>query len=178
MAKLAFSKLNKIKNVSDKTISIGDNDIILKQYLPLADKLELIIAVIEQAGNGEEGFFNLVKLEAFYRIEMVKRYTNISFTDKQLEDIPKLYDALVLNNIWNIIINEIPEQEQEYIWNNILSMAKEITTYNNSILGILKSVSQNYDQLNLDATEIQKKIGDPENLALLKAMVNKTGLVN
>lgn len=178
MAKLAFSKLNKIKNVSDKIISIGDNDIILKQYLPLADKLELIIAVIEQAGNGEEGFFNLVKLEAFYRIEMVKRYTNISFTDKQLEDIPKLYDALILNNIWNTIISEIPEQEQEYIWNNILSMAKEITTYNNSILGILKSISQNYDQLNLDATEIQKKIGDPENLALLKAMVNKTGLVN
>lgn len=177
MAKLAFSKLNKIKNVADKVCTIGDNELIVKQYLPLADKLELIIAVIEQAGD-EEGFFNIVKLEAFYRVEMVKNYTNITFTDKQLEDIPKLYDALILNNTWNIVENEIPEIERNYIWSNILDLAREITKYNNSLLGILKTVSQDYSQLDLDATAIQKKLADPENMALLKQLVAKTGLVN
>lgn len=177
MAKLAFSKLNKIKTIADKTCEIGENTLSVKQYLPLAEKLDLIVAVIDQAGD-EEGFFNIVKLETFYRIEMVKRYTNISFTDKQLEDIPKLYDALVLNDIWDAVEMMVPEKERDYIWNNILDLAREVTQYNNSILGILKTVSQDYSQMDLDATAIQKKLADPENLALLREMMSKTGLVN
>jgi hypothetical protein len=31
---------------------------------------------------------------------MLRAYTNISFTEKQLEDIPKLYDAITMNHIW------------------------------------------------------------------------------
>jgi hypothetical protein len=135
-------------------------------------------AVIEQSGNGEEGFFNIVKLDAYYIIEMLKAYTNISFTEKQLEDTTKLYDAIRLNDVWAAVEDAIPESEREYIWNNILAMAREVTTYNNSVLGILKAISSDREALNFDITELVDKIKDPEALATLKGLLGQTGLIN
>ena len=42
MAKLAFSKLNKIKSIPDKIIPTENGDLIVKQYLPLENKIDLI----------------------------------------------------------------------------------------------------------------------------------------
>ena len=52
---------------------------------------------------------------------------------------------------------------------------KAIYTYRNSVLGILESISQDYSALNLDATEIQQKLADPDNMALLKQVLTKLG---
>jgi hypothetical protein len=119
-----------------------------------------------------------VKLEAYYIIEMIRAYTNISFTEKQLEDTPKLYDAIHLNDIWTTVADAIPATEREYIWSNIMALAREITTYNNSVLGVLKAISSDRDALNFDVTEIMNQINDPNALALLKGMVDMTGLTN
>ena len=176
MAKLSFTKLNKIKSLDSITISLNENTVEVKQYLPLEEKISLIEAVIAQSGSGEEGFFNIVKLEVYYIIEMISAYTNISFTEKQLEDTPKLYDAIRLNDVWGTVAEAIPEVERDYIWNNILTLAKEITAYNNSVLGILKTVSNDRDQLNFDVSEIMSTLSDLDQLTLLKSMVDKTGL--
>lgn len=178
MAKVSFTKLNKVKSLPIVKINLEDQEILVEQYLPLEDKVDLITSVIEQSGNGEEGFFNIVKLEAYFIIEMIRAYTNISFTEKQLEDTTKLYDAIKLNGIWVAVMNAIPAEEREYVWDNILALAKEITTYNNSVLGILKAISNDRDALNFDVTEIMDKLNDPQALTLLKSMVEKTGLTN
>lgn len=178
MAKVSFNKLNKIKSFDPIEITIGDQKIEIEQYLPLEKKVDLITAVIEQSGNGEEGFFNIVKLEAYYIIEMLKAYTNISFTEKQLEDTTKLYDAIRLNDVWAAVEDAIPESEREYIWNNTLAMAREVTTYNNSVLGVLKAISSDREALNFDIAELVDKIKDPEALATLKGLLGQTGLIN
>ena len=178
MAKISFTKLNKIKSLPVMEIPIDDQKVLVEQYLPLEEKVNLITSVIEQSGNGEEGFFNIVKLEAYYIIEMIRAYTNISFTEKQLEDTTKLYDAIRLNDIWAAVADAIPGAEREYIWSNIMALAREITTYNNSVLGVLKAVSSNRDGLNFDITELMDQIKDPESLSLLKGMVDLTGLTN
>lgn len=178
MAKIAFSKFNKIKSLPVAEISIDDQKVLVEQYLPLEDKVNLITSVIEQSGNGEEGFFNIVKLEAYYIIEMIRAYTNISFTEKQLEDTTKLYDAIRLNDVWAAVEDAIPESEKEYIWNNTLAMAREVTTYNNSVLGVLKAISSDREALNFDIAELVDKIKDPEALATLKGLLGQTGLIN
>ena len=178
MAKVSFSKLNKIKSFDPIEITIGDQKIEIEQYLPLEKKVDLITAVIEQSGNGEEGFFNIVKLEAYYIIEMIKAYTNITFTEKQLEDTTKLYDAIRMNDVWAVVADAIPAEERCYVWENIMALAREITAYNNSVLGVLKAISINRDNLNFDVTELMNQIKDPEALSLLKGMVDLTGLTN
>ena len=47
--------------------------------------------------------------------------------------------------------------------------------YRNSVMGILENISADYSNLNLDATEIQNKLADPNNMALLKDVLAKLG---
>ena len=177
MAKVAFNKLNKVKSLPVKTINIEGQALEIKQYLPLSEKMNLIISVIDQSGNGEEGFFNIVKLDAYYRIEMVQAYTNISFTDKQLEDTTKLYDTFELNGLWQEISSVIPESEQKYIWSNIIEMAKQVTSYNSSALGIMKTLVQNKENMAFDITDLMNQINDPNALSTLKEILGLTGII-
>ena len=103
MAKVAFTKLGLKKKDEVKTVNINNNVIEVKQYLPINEKLELIGRVLNQAAD-DNNFSNPVKLEVFTALEIVFTYTNISFTDKQKEDLIKLYDILESNNIFNLII--------------------------------------------------------------------------
>ena len=174
MAKVPFTKLSTIKSIPAKEINFNNQKIMVEQYLPLSQKLDLIQTVIELSGDGEEGFFNIVKLKTFYAIEMLKAYTNISLTEKQQEDPAKLYDAIVMNGIWEGVIESIPQEERDEVWNVILTLAREVTEYNHSALGILKTItSSDYENLNLEADSIREKIANPENLKLLKAILDK-----
>ena len=175
MAKLAFSKLNKIKSIPDKIIPTENGDLVVKQYLPLENKIDLIETVLDFSGS-DEGFFNVVKLEAYFRIEMIKAYTNITFTEKQLEDTQKLYDMIAVNGIWTIVESNIPEEEKNYIWDAIIEMADAIVEYNRSIGGMLKSLSYDYSALDDEAVNIQKKLKTPEMEAVLKHFLPEAGL--
>ena len=175
MAKISLTKLNKIKSLEPIDIKIGEETISVVQYLPLEKKLAIMQNIIEQAGNNEEGFYNIVKLTVFYTIEMLRAYTNISFTEKQLEEPQKLYDIIVLNNIWNEVKKAIPQSELTDMWENTCALAREITNYNHSALGILNLVSNDYDNLNLDVKEMTEKLSDRTNLTLIKDLLTKLG---
>ena len=114
-------------------------------------------------------------IEIITALEFIFTYTNINVTEKQKEDICKLYDLFVSSGFYDAVIAEIPEEEQEWIEDVTMNVIESIYAYQNSIMGILDTVSQDYDNLNLDATEIQKKLGDPENMALLKSIMTKLG---
>ena len=173
MAKISLTKLNKIKSLEPIDIKIGEETISVVQYLPLEKKLAIMQNIIEQAGNNEEGFYNIVKLTVFYTIEMLRAYTNISFTEKQLEDPQKLYDIIVLNKIWDTIKQSIPEDEVNYIWENTCALAREITDYNHSALGILNLLSNDYDNLSLDTTDMANKLSNVDNLKMLREILTK-----
>lgn len=173
MVKINVTKLNKIKSLDPIDIKIGEETISVVQYLPLEKKLTVMQNIIEQAGNNEEGFYNIVKLSVFYTIEMLRVYTNISFTEKQLEDPQKLYDIIVLNNIWETVKDSIPEKERDYIWDNTCALAREITEYNHSALGILKLMSDDYENLNFDVQEMTEKLSDRTNLDLVRNLLTK-----
>lgn len=173
MAKVAFNKLNKVKSIPDSSITIGENTVEVKQYLGMVDKIDLMTRVIELAGD-ETGFYNIVKLDVFYVIEMLKAYTNISFTEKQMEDIGKLYDSIVMNNIWDTIKEAIPEKEREYVWNNTLELAESINKYNSSILGILKTIKSDYSETEFNMEKMANIIQDPEQLAFVKGILENT----
>ena len=172
MAKISFSKLGLKLNSEVK--SIGYNDIVVKQYLPINEKLELITRVINNAAD-DNRFLNKIKLEMYLNLEIVFTYTNINFTDKQKEDLPKLYDILNSSGVMSDIINTMEVSEYNYLHRNTLDIAEKMYEYSNSIYGILDNIATDYSNLNLDANEIYQKIADPENLALVKDIMAKMG---
>ena len=174
MAKIGFTKLSLKRKNEVKTITINNNQIEIKQYLPVNEKLDLIARVINGA-HDQNNFPNPIKIEVIGTLEMIMAYTNISFTEKQKEDIPKLYDLLEENGVIKDIISQIPEDEYNFIIDGINKTVDAVYTYNNSILGILEAVSKDYSNLDFDATKIQKKMADPENLKLVRDVLTKLG---
>lgn len=174
MARVAFTKLGLKRKDEVKTVNINNNVIEVKQYLPINEKLELIGRVLNQAAD-DNNFSNPIKLEVFTALEIVFTYTNIGFTDKQKEDLIKLYDILESNNIFNLIIAELPEAEYNALIDGVQKCSDAIYTYRNSVLGILDVIGQDYADLDLNATNIQQKLADPENLELLKSIMTRLG---
>ena len=174
MAKIGFTKLSLKRKNEVKTITINNNQIEIKQYLPVNEKLDLIARVINGA-HDQNNFPNPIKIEVIGTLEMIMAYTNISFTEKQKEDIPKLYDLLEENGVIKDIISQIPEDEYNFIIDGINKTVDAVYTYNNSFLGILESVSQDYSNLDFDIQKLQNDIANPENLKLVKEVLTKLG---
>ena len=111
MAKVPFSKLKCKINEDTIPLQIGEETIAVKQYLPIQEKLELISKVIMQAHEQDENYSNPVKAGVYRDLEVIFAYTNISFTDKQKEDLPKLYDILYSSGVIAEVLKNIPEDE-------------------------------------------------------------------
>ena len=174
MAKISLNKLGLKIDDSVSIVKFNDQDIEVKHYLPVNEKLDLIGAIINESAD-ELKFYNVGKLEVFKLIEIIKHYTNINFTDKQLEDTTKLYDLLSSSGLGDEILTVIPETELNFIEDTLFDTVDSIYKYNNSIFGILDAVTTDYKDLNFDVSELQKNISNPENLTLLKDVVTKLG---
>ena len=174
MPKIGFTKLGLKPNNEIQTIEFNGQTIEVKQYLPVEEKLELITNVLELS-HDSNNFSNPVKVSVYTTLEIIEKYTNVNFTEKQKENPTKLYDLLVGNGFAAAVIKAIPELEYDEILTGIKQTIKSVYKYQNSVLGILDTISQDYSNLNLDATEIQKKLADPENMALLKNIMTKLG---
>ena len=174
MSRVPFTKLG-LKKVEDtKNITICDQVIEVKQYLPISDKINIITNVIENSAD-DNNFANPVKVEVFANLEIMYAYTNISFTDKQKEDPTKLYDLLEENDIIAEVIAAIPENEYALLLGWIDETIEAFYTYRNSVMGIMEQISADYSNLSLDATAIQQKLADPQNLEFLKSVMTKLG---
>ena len=174
MSRVPFTKLGLKKIEDTKNITICDQVVEVKQYLPISDKINIITNVIENSAD-DNNFANPVKVEVFANLEIMYAYTNISFTDKQKGDPTKLYDLLEENGIIAEVIAAIPENEYALLLGWIDETIEAFYTYRNSVMGIMEQISADYSNLSLDATEIQQKLADPQNLELLKNVMTKLG---
>ena len=175
MAKVAFTKLGLKRKDEVKTVNINNNVIEVKQYLPINDKLALISRVINLSHDSSNNFANPVQVEVIGTVEIIVAYTNLSFTEKQKEDYAKLYDLLEENGITKDLISAIPEDEYAFLIDGINGSIEAVYKYQNSVLGVLDSVAQDYSNLEFDASKIQQELADPQNLELLKGIMSRLG---
>lgn len=179
MAKVPFSKLQASVNNSDCVLSYCNKageeiKYEVKTYLPFKEKLELVSRIINNSVDNN-GFYNPMRVKLYMVLEVVFAYTNLSFTEKMKEDPFKLYDILVSTGIFTDIVDVIREKDWSEIQENVWSTIKNIYDYQNSAMGILDTLKSDYNLLDLDATEIQQKLGDPENMELLRDILTKLG---
>ena len=175
MSEIKFDSID--LKIEDKTITriveFNDTKIKVKQYLPIEDKLKLVEKVLVNVANNENNFVNPIHLDVYSVIEIIKTYSNIEFAEDA--NPAQLYDQLFISGLSYQILSAIPEEEYGYIMDQIRLTVEAYYKYKTSVLGILEAVSTDYSDLNFDATEIQKKIADPDNLTLLKDVMDKLG---
>lgn len=176
MTKPTFAKLGLTKNIEVKTFTYNNQEIEVKQYLPIQDRLELIGNVVNQVlATDSNKFPNWLKLYMFLDLEIVFKYTNLTFTDKQKEDLPKLYDLLAGAGIFDTLHSVMPKNEYINLTMECEEALKGIHEYKNSAYGILETISQDYSNLNLDIDALTSKLANAENLDVVKDVVTKLG---
>lgn len=172
MAKIAFSKLALTKNTEVATFTWKDQIVEVKQYLPIQEKLDLIASVLNQCQD-ENNFINEAKMALFMNLEVVYRYTNITFTEKQKEDPAKLYDLLAGSGFFDDVFTVLPQSEYKCIVMWLSKTADHIYDYRNSVYGILDALSTDYSNLELDAQKIVDNINNPNTMQVLKGVLTK-----
>ncbi len=176
MAKPTFAKLGLTKNIEVKTFTYAGQEIEVKQYLPIEDKLSLIANAINNTLMTDENRFpNNVKLKMYLKLEIVFKYTNLVFTDKQKEDLPKLYDLLEGNGIIKMIEDKMPEYDILYLEEDTREILAAMHQYNNSIYGILDNVKNNYSDMELDINKLREEMANSENLDIVSKVIDKLG---
>lgn len=173
MAKVALTKLGLKPNNEIKTIEWNGQNIEVKQYLPIEDKLDLI-SLIANESLDDNPYYNPARIKIFIKIEIILAYSNINTTDKQKNEVFKLYDMFAAG-LGNEILNAIPIDEYNFIKDTTWDIIEGVYKYKNSALGIMENIASDYSGLDFDASEIQKKIGDPNNMELLKQVLTKLG---
>ena len=174
MAKVSFTKLGLKVNQAVNKIVINEQEIEVKQYLPINDRLALISEVLNDAYDGAN-YPNWIKIDMLTELAIVYAYTNIAFTDKQKEDVCKLYDLLKSTDVMKTIIDAIPVDEYVTIVDDIHVMAQAIYDQKNSAVGIVEAITNDYSNLDLDANTLREKMADPETMTLLKDIMTKLG---
>ena len=177
MAKVAFSKFGLKPNSEIKTITWGGQDIEIIQYLPIQKKLGLIGRVISQAHEQDANYSNPVKIEVYAALEILFEYTNITFTEKQKEDIPKLYDIVYSSDLWQAIVDAMPTDELDIIMNGIENSIEAIYKYQNSALGIIDLLKGDMETIdNIDVEGMKQSLAEIAESPLIKEIVPLLGL--
>lgn len=174
MAKISLNKLTLIKKQEPITININDVEIIVQQYLPIEVKISMLQDILN-AVIDDTGYANPVRMEVFFNILLIKYYTNISITDTMLQDPSKTYDLLVLNGILTQVIAAIPQHEYEEIFTYVQEAADHVIAYNCSALGLLRNILLEYKNTEIDLDKINNTLGNTEQLALVKNILEKLG---
>ena len=174
MAKVSFTKLGLKLNQDIINIHFNDQIIEVKQYLPIEDKLDLIANVINASADANN-FANPVKTNLFTSLEILYFYTNINFTDKQKEDVAKLYDLVYSSGLMQMVINAIPEIEYSSIIDGVNLVSNSIYAYRSSLLGVMEAAMSDYNDTQMDVNAIAETLGNKENLTLLKDIMSKLG---
>ena len=174
MAKVGLNKLGLVKNTEQVDFMWNGQKIEVVQYLPLEKKLEIISNIINESVD-LKGYYAPYRLDLFITINIIEKYTNITFTEKQKEDLGKLYDLFVGSGLYNEIISRIPDSEIDYIKTNINKTIHSIYEYKTSVLGILDAIGNDYRDVTFDAENIQKALEDKEGLQVVRDVLDNLG---
>lgn len=177
MAKIAYSKLKLKTNEEITNLQLTDDITIeVKKYLPIQEKLALIGRVVMAAHEQDNNYSNPVKVNVYTDLEIVFAYTNLAFTDKQLEDTAKLYDQLQSSGILTKIKNAISPAEEIMIRNGVQDSIEAVYSYQNSALGILDGIQKGYSQEQFDVDALKESVKDLADSPLVKEIMPLLGL--
>lgn len=175
MAKVAFTKLALTKNTLSHAFNWNGQSIEVKQYLPIQDKVEIIVNVLNNCQDGNN-FINQARFDMYFDLEMIYKYTNISFTEKQKEETAKTYDLLKGSGLIDETLkNHLNGEEYSLVRSWAEITAAHMYEYRNSVYGILDAIGTDYSNLSLDAEALKNEIADPNSLTLLKDVLTKLG---
>lgn len=174
MAQITYTKLGlKPDTHKVETINYAEGVIIeIKQFIPFEKKLEILSTIINKSTD-DNGFYNTARIDFNIKMELVYAYTNIKFTEKQLEDPMKIFDALTASGLLEAIFIYIPEDDVKWFTKHANASIESIMQYRNSVYGILDALKTDYSDLDLDVEKLRETLANDTSVSQLKEVMDK-----
>ena len=134
---MKYSDLNLTINNNTNNIPINEDNINILQYLPIEDKNSIIYLALQNAE--ENGEYNLIKLDMYYKLYTVYMYSNLEFAEEEKDDEAKIFDVLNSNGLMDMIIAAIPPHEKEYCDTLLEKTLEAKRTYRNTVASVIHS---------------------------------------
>lgn len=152
-----------------------DKEILIKTWLPTHELLQLISRIVNKSVD-EHDYCNPCRVKIVCEVEMVLTCSNIEVPDYEDADICEIYDYLYANKIIEAVADAT---RPTGLWGMVMDSVNEVVDsvykYSNSARGIIRGITVDLENVQFDAEAIQEKLGNPENLALLKDILTKLG---
>lgn len=162
-------KYTEVKVGADKILSVAN-------YLPIADKTNLIMFVTDLSIDEATGCFSPVRVETYFAIAICRWYGGITFEPEDVhENIAKTYDTLETNGVIDAIRDIIPVEELSFIEDLVKDTISDISRYNSSAAGIIQMMNKNASGLDTYITDMLEKIKNGENLGTLSVIKDVVG---
>ena len=149
---MKFQDLNLTLPTTTNSIIINEQEVVVKTYLSISDKIDLIQIALQKAQ--EDGIYNDIKLDAYFHLNIVYLYTDIEFSEEDKEDEMKLYDILQANNVILNVIGAMGEDEYNGLFEYLEVMKQEKLDYSNTAAAVLRSIIQDLPKNAAAAKEI------------------------
>lgn len=174
MAKPTLNKLKLTLQEPTKKFNWGEQEIEVKQYISIQDKLNMISEVLNLAAD-QNRFYNSGKVKMFFALKVLDYYTNISITEKQKENPIKIYDDIISSGFYGEVFKHIPEDEIGFVYNTMMESIEQIYKYQNSAYGILDAMNTDYNNLDLDIQKLIGDLKDKKDIEFLNDVMSKLG---
>lgn len=152
MAKVSYANLKLKPNTNISTFEFGGQQVEVLNYLPINDKYDFVMITLQKAE--ENGIYNPILLDMYFHLHLVYMYTNLSFTDKQKENEPRIYDALMSNGFFEKFFEAMDETEYAELMSYIEELQDTILHYRNTAGAVLQSIIQDLPKNAQVAAEI------------------------
>ena len=159
MAKTTFASLKLTLNKEVNSFEFNEHVIEVKRYLPIESKIDLVQIALQN--SEEDGIYNEAKLDMFFNLYIVFLYTNLQFTDKQKEDLAKLYDLMQCNDLIPQIIAHMEESEYEMLLDYMNTIKEDRLKYKQTAAAMMQYIIEDLPRNAEAAAQIVEKF-DPE----------------
>lgn len=170
---VTFSSLKLKPNTEVKKITINEKEIEVLQYLPAEDKNSLLELTIQEADRGT--VVNTFALDCLFHLYLVMEYTNITFTDKQRENMLALYDLLETNGVIEAVVAAIPVAEYNELRDSLNDMVAKYAVYRNSFKAALEQLQMFVPQQAGEMAETIQSM-DMEKLGNVLSIADAAGI--
>lgn len=161
-----------LKNASSpKTIKIGETEVKVLQYLPAADKYDLVNITMQE--SIENGVVNPFKLDMYFHLHLVMMYTDIIFNDEDRLDDFALYDTLMTNDVINLVVNAMDEDEYNSLFAMVEEFSDSMAEYKKSTAGMLDNLMTVLPEQASKLQEAMESIDKDKVVAMADVMKNK-----
>jgi hypothetical protein len=174
--KINYKEIGKEPDFNSTVCRITNNkEILIKTWLPTHDLLQLISRIVNRSVD-EYDYCNPCRVKIVREVEMVLACSNVEVPDYENADICEIYDYLYANKIIDAVADAT---RATGLWDIVMGSVNEVVDsvykYSNSARGIIRGITSDLEDVQFDVEAIQEKLGNPENLALLKDILTKLG---